>query len=96
MDTTADPFIRYMTEVVKKEIDDKFRTLSDPQNTVILGASMGGLSAFVMALTHPHFFSSCICMSPSFWYTDNTNSTAYDLIRSLKEKAEQPPCRIYN
>jgi len=95
MDTTADPFIRYMTEVVKKEIDDKFRTLSDPQNTVILGASMGGLSAFVMALTHPHFFSSCICMSPSFWYTDNTNSTAYDLIRSLKEKAEPPPCRIY-
>ena len=94
-DTAQDPFIQYLTEVVKKEVDDHFRTLPDPQNTVAVGASMGGLFTFVLALTHSHFFATSICMSPSFWYVDQTNSTAYDLVRSLRKEEGNPPCRVY-
>ena len=93
LDTAQDPFIRYIIEVVKAEIDQRFRTLPDAQNTVTLGASMGGLLSFVLALTHPNVFSRGICMSPSFWYVDKTNSTAYDLVKSLTKAP--PPCMLY-
>lgn len=90
-DTAHDPFIRYLTEVVKVDVDRRFRTLPDSQNTVTLGASMGGLLSFVLAMTHPQVFSCAICMSPSFWYVDKNNSTAFSLCKT----AATPPCRLY-
>ena len=81
-DTSQDPYKRYLVEVVKKEVDEQFRTISTPEGTVLLGFSMGGLCAFTLALNHPDIFSSCVCMSSSFWYVDQQNCTAYDLVRS--------------
>lgn len=80
-DTSSDPYKRYLVEVVKRKIDDVFRTLPSRENTTLLGSSMGGLCAFTLTLNHPDVFSACICMSPSFWYVDKTNSTAYDLAK---------------
>ena len=94
-DTTSDPYIRFLTEVVKKEIDSKFRTLSDAQHTVTLGASMGGLCAFVLALTRPQMFSRAICMSPSFWYADQNNSSAYTLVEKTATLNQRPPCKVF-
>lgn len=75
-----DPFVRYLINTVKGEIDSRYRTLSNAQNTITLGASMGGLLSFTLAMTHPDVFSCAICMSPSFWYVDCNNQTAYDLV----------------
>ena len=94
-DTSNDSYKRYVIEVVKKEIDDTYRTLASRENTVIFGASMGGLCSFTMALANTSTFSSCIAMSPSFWYVDKTNSTAYDLIRRQTLKGSPPMCRVY-
>ena len=94
-DTTSDPYIRFLTEVVKKEIDSKFRTLSDPQHTVTLGASMGGLCAFVLALTRPQVFSRAVCMSPSFWYAGRNNASAYTLVEKMATLNQRPPCKVY-
>ena len=74
-----DPFVRYLI-TIKAEVDSKYRTLSDAQNTITLGASMGGLLSFTLAMTHPDVFSRAVCMSPSFWYVDRNNRTAYDLV----------------
>ena len=90
-DTSCDPYIRYLTEVVKREIDQNYRTLPEPQHTVALGASMGGLCAFVCAVTQCDVFGSAVCMSPSFWYVDKHNWSAYHLVKSRS----QPPCRLY-
>lgn len=96
LDTSHDPFTRYLVEVVKKDIDSKYRTLSDRANTFILGASMGGLQSFVTCLNESDIFSGAVCISPAFWYVDSTNTTSYDLIRSLKKKyGGIPPCRLY-
>ncbi len=81
-DTSRDPYKRYLVEVVKKEVDIKYRTLPDSDNCVIMGGSMGGLCAFVYCLNHPDIFSSAVCISSSFWYVDKHNKTAYDLLRS--------------
>ena len=96
-DTTNDPYKRYLIEVVKMEIDTNYRTLPSPTHTTILGASMGGLCAFTLAMNHPDIFSACICMSPAFWYVDRTNTTAFDIARSHRSASEgstsPPPTR---
>ena len=94
-DTRADPYIRYLIEVVKKEIDGKYRTLPEVQHTVTLGASMGGLCAFVLALTQPHVFSKAVCMSPSFWYADKNNTSAYSLVEKMAELDQRPSVKVY-
>lgn len=85
-DTSQDPYKRYLVEVVKKEVDEHFRTISTARATVIMGSSMGGLCAFTLSLNHSDIFSSCVCISSSFWYVDRNNSTAYDLVRSHAAK----------
>ena len=90
-DTSRDPFMRYLVEVVKGEIDSNYRTLPDRDNTFILGASMGGLQAFVTCLNRSDVFSGAICIAPAFWYVDSTNSSSFDLVNSKGI----PPCRLY-
>lgn len=94
-DAASDPYSRYLTEVVKKLVDNRYRTLSDAEHTVTVGASMGGLCAFVMALTHPHVYSRAICMSSSFWYADKNNHSAYSLVRKVAESDQRPSCKVY-
>ena len=79
-DTSKDPYKRYLVEVVKKEIDAKYRTLEG--TSLIMGGSMGGLCAFVLSINHPDIFSSAVCFSSSFWHVDKYNKSSYDLLRS--------------
>lgn len=92
-DTTKHPFTRYIIDVVKTEIDAKYRTLSDTANTYTYGASMGGVISFCLALCCPDTFSCALCISPSFWFVDKTESTCYDLVRSFNK--QKPNCRLY-
>ena len=85
LDTSHDPYTRYLTEVVKKEIDSKYRTLSDRDNTYIIGASMGGLQAFVTGINLSDQFSGAVCISPAFWFVDSSNKSTFDLVRSSRE-----------
>ena len=94
-DTSSDPYIRYLTEVVMKEIDDKYRTIADAEHTVTLGASMGGLCAFVLALARPDVFARAVCMSPSFWYADRNNDSAYSLVERSSESDQPPLSKVY-
>ena len=96
INTKHDSYINYLVDVVKREIDSKYRTLSDQANTCILGASMGGLQAFTTGLTRPDVFSGAICISPAFWYVDSNNCTSFDLVKSLiKPSTGGFPCRLY-
>lgn len=91
LNTSQDPYIRYLIEVVKKEIDVRFRTLPEPANAITLGASCGGLCAFVTAVTHPHVFGGAVCLSPAFWHVDRLNKSAYSLVQSRP----QPSTRLF-
>ncbi|MDJ0582445.1 alpha/beta hydrolase-fold protein [Crocosphaera sp.] len=57
----------YLSTAVKGFIDDNYRTLSNPENTMILGSSHGGLAAFYTAIKHPDKFRCVAALSPSFW-----------------------------
>ena len=97
VDTSNDPYIIYLTEVVKKEIDSNYRTLPNRDNTYILGASIGGLQAFVTGINQSNTFCGAVCISPAFWFFDSTNTSCYDLVSSLKDrdKGASPSCRLY-
>ena len=90
-----DPYTRYLVEVVKEEVDSNYRTLPDRENSFMLGASMGGLQAFITCLNRSDVFSGVVCISPSLWFVDSTNKTAFDLVNTLSVKDRDSPPRVY-
>ena len=61
---------KFMIKELKPFVDSKYRTLTDNNNTAIMGSSMGGLVSFIAAWKHPEIFGMAGCMSSSFYYND--------------------------
>jgi pimeloyl-ACP methyl ester carboxylesterase len=47
-------------------VNSAFRTLTGPENTAVMGSSMGGLLSFYLVTHHPEAFGACACMSTHF------------------------------
>eukprot|EP01117_Protostelium_nocturnum_P018119 TRINITY_DN7510_c0_g2_i3.p1 TRINITY_DN7510_c0_g2~~TRINITY_DN7510_c0_g2_i3.p1 ORF type:complete len:293 (-),score=63.54 TRINITY_DN7510_c0_g2_i3:284-1162(-) len=60
-------YAKFLAEDVKPWIDSNYKTLSNRENTTILGSSHGGLAAFYIANSYPKVFGNCAALSPSFW-----------------------------
>ena len=91
IESSRDPFIRYLIECVKPAVDIKFRTQDGPMSTTSFGASMGGLLSLTLAVTHHHVFGNAICMSPSLWWVDSNNLSLFNIIENIKKV----PIRLY-
>ncbi|MCS6864407.1 MAG: alpha/beta hydrolase-fold protein [Gemmataceae bacterium] len=59
---------RFVVEEVKPFIDTHYRTLREPEQTAVGGASMGGLIALHLCQWYPKVFGMCMAMSPSLWW----------------------------
>lgn len=62
---------KYVEAIIKKlkpHIDSTYRTLSDRENTAVMGASMGGLISLIMAWEYSEYFSKAACLSPALVY----------------------------
>lgn len=55
---------------VKPFIDKNFRTMTDRENTALMGASIGGLATFNIGFRHPETFSKLAMMSPYLGWGD--------------------------
>ncbi len=62
-----DDYSKYISHEIRGFIDDNYRTINTAENTLILGASHGGLAAFYLATKYPDKFRLVAAMSPSFW-----------------------------
>ncbi|WP_217520444.1 enterochelin esterase [Vibrio metschnikovii] len=51
-------------------ISGYFTISQDPEQTVVVGQSLGGLAAMFAALNWPERFGSVVCQSGSFWWPD--------------------------
>ena len=51
-------------------IDEKYRTRTEPEDTCVLGSSMGGLFSFYAAWERPDDFGKAACISSSFWWAN--------------------------
>ena len=66
----ADDHARMIAEELKPHIDQKYRTLSEPEHTGIGGSSLGGLAALHLAIRRADIFRRAAVMSPSVWWDD--------------------------
>jgi len=67
----GEKYLKFLIEELKAFVDSKYKTLPDPNNTAIMGSSMGGLASFLAAWKHPEVFSMAGCMSSSFYFNDD-------------------------
>lgn len=59
---------RFVMEEVKPFIDKTYRTLTDRENTAVVGSSLGGLISLYMASQFPDRIGMCAALSPSLWW----------------------------
>ena len=98
-DRAAD-YTRFVLEEVQPFINEHCRTLTGPQHTALLGASLGGLMAFDMAWQHPDCFGTVGVFSGSFWWrTDDSSPAAQQrsriIHRLVKATHLRPHLRIW-
>ncbi|MHB2016431.1 MAG: alpha/beta hydrolase [Candidatus Xenobia bacterium] len=66
----ADRYGRFLVDEVKPFIDRRYRTLDGPEDTGIMGSSLGGLVSLYLAFKYPRVFGLCGAVSPSLWWGD--------------------------
>jgi predicted alpha/beta superfamily hydrolase len=67
----ADPYLDFIVNTLKPEIDLKFRTKKNARNTIMMGSSLGGLTSFYALLKYPKVFGKAGVFSPAFWFNRN-------------------------
>ena len=80
--TKAAAYSRFVIEELMPAINQQFRSRTTPAQTAILGASLGGLSAFDIAWNYPDKFGMVGVMSGSFWW------------RAAAEETQLPPNQL--
>lgn len=63
----ADAYIKKLTEQIKPYIDTRYRTKTEPEETLLLGYSLGGLAA-LYSLYKTAVFGKAGSISGSLWY----------------------------
>lgn len=66
----GDLYMRFIVETLKPFVDENFRTLTDRNNTGIMGSSLGGLISHYGGLKYQEIFSKAGIFSPSYWFSD--------------------------
>ena len=84
----GDAYTRFIVETLKPYVDQNYRTLSDRDNTGIMGSSLGGLISFYAGLEYQDTFGKVGVFSPSFWFSDTVYTFA-------SEKEKQYESKIY-
>jgi len=62
----ASDYSRFLIEELMPRVNAEFRTLTGPENTAVMGSSMGGLLSFYLVTRHPKAFGACGCVSTHF------------------------------
>ncbi len=64
----AAQYSQFVITELMPHINREFRTRTEAWDTAVLGASLGGLSAFDMTWNHPEMFGTAGVFSGSFWW----------------------------
>lgn len=66
-------YVDFLAKTLKPFIDQKYRTLKDPQHTYIAGSSLGGLISLYAEMKYPNIFGTAGIFSPAFWIAPQLN-----------------------
>lgn len=90
----AQAYTDFLVQVVRSHINRAYRTRTGPENTAVLGASLGGLSAFDIVWKHPEHFGQAGVFSGSFWWrTDDHDPHAKQESRIMHRTVRDTPQR---
>lgn len=64
-------YMEFLVETLKTYIDQNYRTLSDRDNTTIMGSSLGGLISHYGVIKYQNIYSKAGIFSPSYWFSDS-------------------------
>lgn len=81
-------YIRFIVETLKPRVDKEFRVKQGPQNTAIVGSSLGALIAHYAYFKYPKVFGRVGIFSPSYWFLPEF----FDLYKHPESSVES---RIY-
>ena len=85
----GDIYIDFLANELKPYIDKNYKTLTTPENTALIGSSLGGLISFYGGLKYPEVFGKIGALSTSFWFSsDKINDFA-------RENGNQQNKKIY-
>ena len=62
----APDYARFLIDELMPRVNDEFSTLTGPQDTAVMGSSMGGLLSYYLVSNHPDVFGACGCISSHF------------------------------
>ena len=62
--------LEFLVNTLKPEIDNRYRTLTDRENTAIGGYCRTAILPIVAGLDYPNVFSMVMAMSPTVWFTE--------------------------
>jgi len=79
----------WIVGTLKRNIDKRYRTLSDREHTYIAGSSMGGLMSLYALLKYNHVFSKAAALSPSVW------TSPADIEQLIKESKTAAGTALY-
>ena len=62
---------RFLADRLKPLVDQNLRTLTGPEDSVVMGSSLGGVAALHVAWQHPKVFARVACLSSTFGQLDD-------------------------
>lgn len=60
----------FLINIVKEYVDSNYKTLTDRDNTALMGSSLGGLVTYFIGMRHPEVFGKLGIVSPAFHWLD--------------------------
>ena len=86
----APEYARFLSEELMPRVDAEFRTLTGPENTAVMGSSMGGLLSYYLVTYHPDLFGACGCESTHFPLSEAVVAGVFDSVETSDEPDETP------
>ncbi len=66
----SDTFVNAVITELRPRLLKRYRIAPTPEQTAIMGASLGGLISTYAAYTHPEIFGLCASQSPAYWWKE--------------------------
>ncbi|MGM5469901.1 alpha/beta hydrolase [Flavobacteriaceae bacterium LMO-SS05] len=85
----ADDYLNFIIKTLKPYIDSNYRALSNTEDTIIWGSSLGGLISLYALIKYPETFGKAGVFSPSIWINKN------ELFKFVKNATIDPDKRFY-
>ena len=83
----GEQYINFIAETLKPHIDANYRTLMEPEHTVLFGSSLGGLISQYGLMERQDVFGKAGIFSPAFWFNpevfDHSENTPKDGFKKI-------------